>query len=361
MEGRFTGRQSFRVGIMESIAIPMLCLPFFLVHFCGKWHFIGMIVGIIGVVIYSYVMYIYSQSVDMFSKSSRLIRLIYVARYVLRAGIILSFFSYVVSIYFGVREIFGVIIFAVLCGYGTGNNISKRGRIVEFLYGFTIFPLIAVGALLVSDVRWKEVVSVSGEFFYGGRDKGMLSILLGAYLVVMFLSNIEFMQFNFSLKRIDKEYTFYNFFKVIIWVIIAVVLGYLFVIGSVGVEFLEKNPDSNWKVFGIWEFPGSFLLRLDYVLLLILMIAIFGTISGCIFYSWLFVGTINEKMAARGRFIITACIALLGLAMSLNGLSNVIFRFGIRYMIYFDLALSILLPLLELCRKSGKKEGVELE
>ncbi len=370
--GKISERQCFRLGLLENITLGIVVVPYICVSSAGRWHYIAFAIGLLLTFLYSMIIYFFSKAFPhgmieemdgLLGKPGRLIDVIYTIRYVIRASLIILFFAVILREYmlrsFNLWVI--IISFIMICGYGGARDIEKRGRLIELLFWWMIVPLILVAVFSVSNVNW-ELKSVEENANYAG-------IWSGSYRMLILMSSVE--TFLFTLTKVKKN-SWSNYLKTIIWIMISVLFSYIFVQGVIGEKWVGSSSMSALYVMEAAKFPGG-VERLDYAVIAFWIIGVFSVASGYMFYAKEFLRVAfskrwnsfekNEKgeLSNNSIEIVSDKWWTMVLVMLLTGLFVWLWSlydtstYLLDYLIWFDVALSIFIPLFVLCVKWNKK------
>lgn len=290
--GKISDRQCFRIGILENIAVGMVIIPYITANVAGKWHFPALLTGLLFTVLYSGIIFLLSrefpqgfivyieESLGIFGK---LILGIYALRYIIRGGLIIIFFGGIIQEYmlrsFNMAWI--IIPFILICCYGGGNGIEKRGRLMELLFWWMLVPIIIVGVFSISNLDRKAIPLMFSTISMRGAEGNISNILLGAYLVLVCLSSLELMMFTLTRQ---KKNTWENALKILLWIIIAMVMSHIFIISILGRVWTGTSSTSVFSVMEATSLGGT-VERMDYPVLGFWIIGIFATVSGYMYYS----------------------------------------------------------------------------
>ena len=370
--GKLSERQVFRIGIIENIAVGIVLLPFVAINIAGEKHMWALVAGVLFTFLYTAIMYGYSKCFpegmiqvlnDNLGLFGKLLELIYVFRYVIKAALILLFFGSIIQEYMlrSYNMWMLIIPFVLICGYGASRDIEKRGRLIELLFWWMIVPLILVAVFAISNVDWNSLPEQLFGVGYADSDSEITDILKGGYFILVIMSSVELMMFTFSHQ---KENNWQNALKIIIWILIAVVFAYIFIVGILGGLWVKSSSTAALNVMEASAFPGGTIERMDYPVLAFWIIGIFAVISGYMFYAKEFAGELVR--AEKGKtymWIMLAIIVLVileVLAWNYKISGDIMFK----YIILFDIAISLIVPLIVLIAKKGnvssRKIGVFL-
>lgn len=374
--GKISERQCFRIGLLENIAIPMIVLPFVTVRVAGKYHVLAFILGLFLFAGYAMVLYCFSRKIpegmvaavfQEFGWWAKLVAAIYVVRYVLRASLILLYFSMAAHAYM-LRSIalYALAIpFALICGYGALRDIEKRGRLLELLFWWMITPLILIAVFAVGSADWatldKELFGFSRSAI-SAADMG--SILLAAYLMLIVTSGVELMMHTIVTQ---KTQSIVGAWKLLVWILIALLLSYLFVIGILGAGWVQRDSLSSLNVMEAAAVPGGVIERMDYAVLAFWVIGVFAILSGYLHYAKKYACSIVSSLVYRNkrdadkssyveRFVMLGLVVLVVLVMWLwqRRMTAAVMAW---YLIRLDLLLSLLVPFVTIWLKKKRKTG----
>lgn len=355
--------QTFRMGILENITLGMVVIPYTCVNLAGKWHFAALLLGLVFTAVYMVI--IYSLSIRLprdFQRRlseggllGRTASVIYSLRYVIRAGLIMLFFGKTVQEFLLQSYSLWIIIliFAVICGYGAGRDIEKRGRLLELLYPWMIIPIILVAVFSISSINLEELyrglMGVNYELL--GETVGVWDVIKGGYVAFLIMSSTELMLFTLPHQR---ESNWRNTLKTGIWIIISVLLAYVFVIGILGGHWVASDSQSALNVMEAAFIPGEVIARADYPVLAFWIIGVFAIISGYMFYAKeaFLIGTrLNaKKQGSIGLWLVVA--AVVGLAFVWSQRSTSLYL--AKYILWVDVAISIIFPLIFVIKKGER-------
>ncbi|MCM1171862.1 MAG: spore germination protein [Clostridium sp.] len=346
--GKISGRQAFRIGILENIAVGIIFIPYLVTGLAGKFHIIALLLGLCLFALYSIIIYYYSVCfpmgfIDTLHTSmggfGRVLEGVYSLRYMIKAAVISVFFALIVQEYmlrsFNLWAI--LISFVLISGYGAARDIEKRGRLLEFLFWWMITPLILVAVLSITNVKW-DVFSLpvlnKGDFTSGGIWEGSYSILIP-------LSSVELMMMTLHRER---KRNWKSDLGILLWIMIAMVLAYIYVVGIIGAGWAGSGQGSALNVMQTASVSSNTVRRLDYPVFAFWIIGVFATVSGYIFYAKEFTGSMlrfeEEKSYQKALAIITLLVLIFIALFYVDWWRS----FVVTYMIWADIAISLIVP-----------------
>ena len=368
-DGKISERQSFRIGLLENITLGIVVIPYICARQAGRWHFAAFVTGLIFTFLYSLIIYAFSRAFPdgmieemdyTLGNVSRIFDLIYAMRYIIKASVILLFFSTIIREYMLRSFNLWVILvpFAIICGYGASRDIEKRGRLLELLFWWMLIPLIFVAVFSISNVNW-NITSITVPSDIGG-------VVRGGYEMLVVMSSVELMLFTLTKQ---KKNNWRNALKIIIWILIAVLFSYIFVQGIIGEEWARSDSMSTLYAMQTAKFPGG-IERFDYAVMAFWIIGVFAIISGFMFYAKEFIRVCFSKrwnayehdsaieiISDKWWIIMLVVGMVIGLSwcFSLREVSDILYY----YLISFDLGLSLIMPLIVFICKKIKNEKVK--
>lgn len=353
--GRLSKRQIFRVGMLENIALGIVVIPYITTKLAGNNHVWAFFIGMLFTVIYSGIMFCYSKLmpyglIETIDKNmgwyGPIFDGVYCVRYIIKASLIILFFGRVIKEYMlrGYNIWVIIIPFVFICMYGAARDIEKRGRLLEFLFWWMVVPLIIVAVFSISNVAWTDVTE---SFFHGvGFDlenRSVGDVFTAAYTVLLVLQTIELMQFNLCYQRKNE---WQNALKLLIWIVVAMVLAYVFIIGILGSEWVATGSKEAFSVIQASSFPGGLVERLDYPVLAFWIIGIFAMVSGYLHYSKEFLSRVFNTEKKTSKLWPTCIVLVLVICETiLISESEKIAQLMFNYVFYVDLAISLIVPL----------------
>lgn len=346
--GKISGRQAFRIGILENIAVGIIFVPYLATGLAGKFHIVAFVLGLCLFALYGIIIYYYSVCfpmgfIDMLHNSmgvfGRVLEGIYSLRYMIKAAVISVFFALIVQEYmlrsFNLWAI--LISFVLISGYGAARDIEKRGRLLEFLFWWMIIPLILVAVLSITNIKWDSFswpVLTAGDFTSGGIWEASYSILIP-------LSSVELMMM--TLNR-EKKRSWKNDLSILLWIIITMALAYVYVVGIIGAGWAGSGQGSALNVMQTASVSSDTVRRLDYPVFAFWIIGVFATVSGYIFYAKEFAGSMlrfeKEKSYRKTLAVITLLVLIFIALLNADWWRN----FVVTYMIWADIAISLIVP-----------------
>lgn len=362
---KISERQCFRIGVMENIAVGIVAVPYITSSMSGKYHFVAFLAGLLMLAVYSLIIYGYSRIFsegyinaieENLGRGRILIELVYILRYLLRAAIILLYFGSIIQ-EFLLRNFsrWGlIIIFILVCGYGALRNIEKRGRLLELLFWWLVIPLILIAVFSISNIDWNVLPeNLVGEI--ASVDELDLDLVSRAgYVVFLVMSTVELLMYSLACQ---KNNTWENALKILLWIIISVAMAYIFIVGILGYRWTGSKSTSVFNVMEASAFPGGAVERMDYPVLAFWIIGIFAVVSGYLFYAKeharSMFGMNKEENASRRncryvkwiKLLIMPALILITIGFVWCWTKREVAVYLAKYMLWVDLVLSIVIPI----------------
>ena len=220
------------------------------------------------------------QVAEAFPRIKMGIACVYCIRFSMRAGFLLSLFYDLLDGYLINDMSFSYVVLPILLisAYGAMHGREKRLRTMELLFWFVAIPFLIVMLCLMKDVEiahFQEIVEGT---------EAVKHKALGMFYPLALFSNVEFILFLVPKIR-ENDRSLRN---LIIPVTLAVVCNFILMFLVVGVIGFSNCAHLNQPVIRVLEsmnLPGAFVRRLDIFVLAFWICAVFGVLSGCIFYS----------------------------------------------------------------------------
>lgn len=349
-------RDNFRMGIMENLPISILLVPYAAVSFGRQYHPATFLFGIAfflvyALIIYGYLKYIRENSTEAGStgyglmdicfdargRGGILAALIYVIRYMLRAG----FVGYVVyRLIRGLgleydRSLIAVCpIFILLAVYGAAGSYSKKAVLGNFLMYWMVVPLILILVLSISRMDYGDIAYIFSQFSIS-----MDEVFGGAWTILALLSTLELILY--SMGRTTKRQTGISwgqgYVRLVVWIVIAVTLSYVYMLGMLGRRYMTSE-----------SLRISFGTVIDYGLFLAWFIGAFYVAASYIFYAREFVIRLREpdsEGATGGKAWLINLLMFAGVLLFVYAFDYGVIRpYLLYYMVYGDVALTLLMP-----------------
>ena len=312
------------------------------------------------------------QVAEAFPRTGCLIAVIYGVRFCLRGGFMVSMFCYLLDGYLMKDAGFAytAIPIILVSAYGAFYGREKRLRAMEMLMWFVMIPFAIVLLFLVKDVdvsNFRETVvmnvsdtvsareiAVTGSRQMGNITTSISQKCLGILYPAALFSNLEFILFLIPKIRTQDR----SVKNVVVPVAGAVICNFLLmflVVGTIGYANCETLSQPVIRVMQSISLPGAFLRRLDILVLAFWICAVFGVLSGCIFYSGRMLRDNCRYLKSRTFYpweIGLVAVAIYACSLFWNQFAD---RFSayIMYSIFCDIPLGMLLAWIV---KKGQKE-----
>lgn len=367
---RLSKRQIFRLGMMENITVPMVTIPYIVFSGSGNSSMMALIIGMAMAIAYYFLIYFFSSCfshgyVDetrrYMGHAAIIFYVIYAGRFILKAGILILFFSRVIQNYLlrSCNLWFILVSFALICGYGASRDMEKRGRMAEVLYPWMVVPLIIVLVFSICNMDWSSIwtniVRIKPESFFSSE------WLSGYYILIMF-SAMELMLFSFTCQKKNSLQTAQ---LLLIWIVIAVIISYTYILGILGEGWIAEDSIAAFNVAEAGSFPGHIMERMDYQILTFWIIGAFMITCGYMYHAKVFVGRIIEmgsrkKETQNHELLTVSFVIVFSVAACCFTNEESLRLFVAGYMKYVDVPVSLLLPAVVLItKKYGRKDKCE--
>lgn len=358
--GKLSKRQWFRMSFLECIAISMLMIPYISLKLAGQYHVVALFFGLALAVLYGMLLTLLATKYpDGYVNAIRnhmggfagVFDVVYAIRYVLRAAFIALFFAMVVQQYlmrsFSLYTI--VISFLVLCGYGASKTMEGRGSMFELLFWWMLAPLILLVVFSISNL---DIGMLQAEV---SSHAGMRGIVKGGYGILLALSPFEFQIYS---QTCVKDFSKNDAWKLFVWVAFSVLFAYLFIVGILGAGWTESDIAASFNVMEAAAFPGGTVSRLDYAVMAFWVIGVFAIVSGYLHYAGNYVFSlcsVKMKFGKTMTFLAVTTVSIVFVFVLQNG---VVADYLMRYFLYADFAMSLLLPAIVAVVKVKEKRKI---
>ena len=349
---QLSSKQSFRMGILENITLGIALVPYITLRTSGRAHFFALLLGLVMAGLYAFLMYAFSGAFDKgyveeindrLPFLGKIYDLVYAFRFCVRGSVVVLFFGSIIkkfmlpdySIY-----VIGIV-FLLVCLYGAKGDIVARGRLMSFVFWWMLAPLIIAVVFLVTSMNM-------GEFFKGAYATGKAftwnidGVLRGGYLVMVLLSTLEMTLLSVRQKREGRGY---EMLRLNVWIQIAIVFAYVFLIGVLGSAWLSRDATAGFNVMQAAKLPKGTIERLDYPILAFWIIGVFAVVSGYIFHTRLFLQRLFSRGKKECSIWVYALVGVLNIAVLLLWKIGEVREVMLNYLIYIDAVVSLLLPL----------------
>ncbi len=376
-------RQGFRMGILENITLGMVIIPYATLNLAGRWHFLALIIGLILGGIYMGIIYYLSEKLvpangpvvalfdgedysvgsprkAVFSQGGYgvIVSVLYAVRFSLRAGIIMFFFAKTVQEYllqsFNLWVI--IIAFVIVCGYGASRDIEKRGRMLELLFPWMIVPIILVAAFSISNIKLEELYEGLRGINYESINEaaGYKDVIKAGYVAFLITTSTELSLFTLPHQN---ERNWRNPLKTGLWILISILLSYVCIIGILGGHWVSSDAQASLNVMEAAFIPGDVIKRADYPVLIFWIIGVFAVVSGYMFFAKeAFLSGVRLSVKHKGRIGIWTIMTAV-LLFTFLWSKKVTSTYMAAYMLWADVAISLLIPILAIVRCSKGRAG----
>lgn len=293
------------------------------------------------------------------------IKIVYIIRLFINAVALFYFFGKTVqTVYMPDSGMFFILLpAAILLWYSLYTTLQKRARFLELIFPWIIVMYLT--AIILSFLGIEKAVQVGniGEIWPGIFSDHIFLSMKNGYLILLCSSPIEFLLF---LKPAAKTKPMAGvvgaFFCNIVFVFLAV--------RTLGQSLTSQSAWSVIKMMQLIRMPGGFLERFDILPIVFWILCMIAVLSGYLYYGRnVFESVINEKGgldARKKRHIIfwftgifIVCLLLFPCFVEK---SSFLWTFYLKYKIFVDFPLSLILPVVVLVygkKKNREKERIE--
>lgn len=271
----------------------------------------------------------------------RLIWLIYILRFAIRGGWILSYMEYLIkeTLFDGSRLMI-ILPLLLICAYAGMRSLEGRARFVELLFWWVILPLV----LLFLAGLWKvDLSSISPK-----PDVDIRQVLQGEYQLMALFLPLEFLLFRMSAMEGDNRKAWSAGMKGILSAGMWLLLVYVVTAGILGARWGHHSLLGVTEAMELISIRGGGLERIDILMILVWLVGGIITLS-----AYLFQGQqLLRRMIPHQNRVVPAAIVMTLLILT------VYFWFPdvqiwtdwyLRYACWVDFPLSIILPVIIWC------------
>lgn len=353
-------RQCFRMGLMETVTVSMISVPYLTLTTAGEYHIYAFGLGLIFAILYGGIWFFYSSFVpegyvnaveNYMGWSGKIIELLYVIRYVLRVGLLVIFFAKILQEFllrsFSIWSI--AVTFLAICCYGAMRSMESRGRLMELLFWWMFVPIILSVVFAISNVDWTEI----GRAFEKNVRDSFQGIFQGAYGVLLALSPMELAIYNLTAQ---KKNTWKGYVRFLIWTVLSLVLAYIVIVGILGGGWTKSSPTAAINVMEAATLKSGVMARFDYPIMAFWIIGVFATVSGFLQRAREYSCRCLKVKKSLGIRCIMIIIFLMVVGIIWVYKDQNISGYFLQYLFYADLWVGILLPgIVILVKKFGIK------
>ena len=381
---KLSERQLFRMGILENIAIPIMLAPYVAINASESLHLVVLLVGVLSSFAYGMVMYFLQRKIPggvycMLEKDKGVVagiaKLVYCLRFLLRAALIIVFFSMVIREYmlYSMNPWVVMAVFALVCLVGAAGDINRRGRLMELLYLWVVLPLILMAVFSLSSIRMggsgKDEAAGQVEVFAG--DEGDMpetveaeshlavedaGIIKGGYLILLLVSGVELLFFSYGYADENARNCA---IKICVWIGITVLLAYFIIVGILGTGWVASDSLAGFSVMESTKLPGNTVNRMDYLILSFWVVGVFAAVSGYLFCGRKMLDMLmgmnrevekDEKNSRASYLLVFLIIIFFVLMLNMGDGGRLLYI----YLIMADVLISLLLPVILILRNKRK-------
>ena len=285
--GKISDRQTFRLFVFDLLGIGTLLLPPYLAKLTGVDGIFAILLGGIGGYIYlRYLGFIIgtiktdagSYLQEHSPKWVQWISFGYLSLHsILTAGFCAYVFTNLMQHSLIRKESFGVILLVtmLLSAYAIGGGIESRARVYEVLFWFIFIPYVFMMLFSIRDVKM--------EYFSSFFDTTGSNFVKGTYLVFLLLTPLFFSIFLLEKRNTSSEKFGSGMIKIVskslLFSIVVFLGSYIILLGCFGEQGLSAMRYPVITLMSTVQFRGSFLKRMDALMLGVWFFTLFALIN----------------------------------------------------------------------------------
>ena len=348
-------RQTFRLFTFDLVGISLLIVPAYLAKNAGVWGILSIVVGIFQGLLYIGLLRWLSSKVqgDLLEELKiglpAGIKDILLLWLMLHCVLIAGFSGFV----FGdlmkqslVPQKSYLLILGILflvAGYAVSGGIESRGRVYEILFWLVLIPLAIMLFFAGGEVQME---------YYLPAEKFQWSMLFsGSYLVFIMETPIFFGAFfkKYLPTGEKKRGIFSCIIPALLFSGAFLLLEYVILLGNFGAKSLASMSYPAVTLMNTVQFAGSFVKRLDALMLGIWCFTLFALLNLFLFYGVDFLKTltepVDEKPKRKKLYLVTVLLMAAVLAVIFSYLPDTREWFY-RYIWYVGTPLTVLIPVI---------------
>lgn len=192
----------------------------------------------------------------------------------------------------------------LVCGYGATGKIEGRGRTSEVLYGIILIPLVVMLCLSIPDLKT--------DYLMAGEVGNASEVLESGVAIFSIFSEISILLFTVQYVE-NKERLQAKVVQALVITGLSTIGVYVTTLGMFGSKGMQALK---WPVVSLMSsvvVPGGFLNRWDIIFLALVLLSIFISLSGGVFYT----STAFRDLVGKGKmefYILLALIPIFFLA-----------------------------------------------
>lgn len=355
-DGSISNRQWFRMSFLECVTVSMMVIPYITLSLAGIYHVYALLIGLLMIILYGSFIFMFAKAFpfgyvntirNYMGWMANLLDILYAIRFVVRAVLLSVFFSMIIKrCLLQSFSVWGICLpFFVIAIYGASTTMEGRGRMFELLFGWMVVPLILIVCFSISGM---DIQSVLKEYPVPSNKVG---IIKGAYAVLLSMSPLELQLFSLPCVRKEQKM---EPVRLLLWILFTILFAYYFIVSILGYAWTQSSPVAGFSVMEAASFPGGAVARLDYLMMAFWTIGVFAVVSGYLHQAKNVLYSLCSVRNPHGKwltfFVLFLCATGVAFAMQIK----TVVVYGMRYFLFADMAISILLPAVVLWVKMKK-------
>lgn len=343
--GKISERQTFRLFVFDLLGIGTLLLPPYLAKLTGIDGIFAILLG--GICGYVYLLYLgfilkrikTDAGSYLQQNAPKVLQWIAFGSISLHSMVTSGFCAYVftnlIQHTLVKQESFGMILFVtmLLAAYAIGGGIESRARVYEVLFWFIFVPYVIMLLFSIRDVKV--------EYLSHFLDVSMHSFWKGTYLVFLLLTPLFFSLFLLEKNNGNGIVTIVS--RALLFSVFVFLGSYVILIGCFGEKGLAVMRYPIITLMSTVQFKGSFLKRMDALMIGIWFFTLFALINLHLHYGVELMHKIKDSKKIWKIAIATALVYAVAYFMEYN--KNFVNVF-LTYYSYIAVPIMVLGPLL---------------
>jgi Spore germination protein. len=239
----------------------------------------------------------------------------------------------------------------LVCAYGATGKLEGSARTTEVLYKLIIIPLVIMFCLSIPNLKIEYLLSDNGGNIPNIWENGLLMVSLFSEISIL-LFTVQYLG--------NKEQIKSKVMQALVITGLSVVVVYITCVGMFGSQGLRALQWPMVSLMSSVVVPGGFLNRWDIIFLSLIILSIFISISGGLFYASIMARDVVRK--GKGVYYILPCAAAIFFLARIFPDYDVAKEYYLSIMRYFFMPIMVLLLcIIWIMQKLYKKNENEMQ